>query len=398
MAGWTLARTMTRTVADRVDALLVGGGVASVRCARTLRRLGFEGSIAIAGDEPRPPYNRPPLSKELLRDDLPEDLLAAESDSWYERRGIELLLGTHVHAIDLDAGEATLSDGSRIPFDRVLLATGAGPRSLDVPGGEAIATLRTADDARGLRRAAVEAGDDAPAVVIGGGLIGVEVASGLAALGLRPTVIELSSRLWGGALGAELAAWAAGRLSDAGVDVRLGQAATGVERGSVSIGSSRLAASIVVAGIGVAPRTELAGGAGLEVDGGVLIDADGRTDHPAAWAAGDVARVRGRERVEHWHAAREGGERAARSMLGMAPEPARPSWVFTEVAGVPVDVIGETTGDEERWLDGARRVLAFLTGDRVTGLASIDGALGPEDARRLVANRARAGEVASLIG
>lgn len=372
---------------DRVDVLLVGGGVASVRCARTLRRLGFDGTIAIVGDERRPPYNRPPLSKELLRDDVPDDLLAAEAPAWYERRRITLVLDARVTALDLGAREATLSDRSRIAFGRALLATGAEPRSLAVPGGRRALMLRTAEDARRLRRAAIDVGSGAPAVVVGGGLIGVEVASALAALGLRPAVIGASPLLWGGALGVGVASWAAERLADAGVELHLDQRVTAVEARAVRAGALSIPADLVVAGIGVMPRVALAAAAGLEVDGGVVVDEDGRTGHPAVWAAGDVARVRDRPRVEHWHAARESGERVARSIVGIELEPLPPAWVFTEVAGVPVEVIGESVGLDERWLDDDHRVRAFLEDETVVGLASIGGAVAPEQARRWVADR-----------
>ena len=372
---------------DRVDVLLVGGGVASVRCARTLRRLGFDGTIAIVGDERRPPYNRPPLSKELLRDDVPDDLLAAEAPAWYERRRITLVLDARVTALDLGAREATLSDRSRIAFGRALLATGAEPRSLAVPGGRRALMLRTAEDARRLRRAAIDVGSGAPAVVVGGGLIGVEVASALAALGLRSAVIGASPLLWGGALGVGVASWAAERLADAGVELHLDQRVTAVEARAVRAGALSIPADLVVAGIGVMPRVALAAAAGLEVDGGVVVDEDGRTGHPAVWAAGDVARVRDRPRVEHWHAARESGERVARSIVGIELEPLPPAWVFTEVAGVPVEVIGESVGLDERWLDDDHRVRAFLEDETVVGLASIGGAVAPEQARRWVADR-----------
>ncbi|MGH2417500.1 MAG: FAD-dependent oxidoreductase, partial [Candidatus Limnocylindria bacterium] len=129
---------------DRPDVLLVGGGVASVRCARTLRRHGFDGSILLVGDEDRLPYNRPPLSKELIRDDLPDELLLAERGSWYERRRIEVLTGARVTRLEPDLHKVTLEDGRTIGFERLLLATGAEVRTLrGVDGADAALTLRT---------------------------------------------------------------------------------------------------------------------------------------------------------------------------------------------------------------------------------------------------------------
>lgn len=382
--------------ARRVDVLLVGGGVASVRCARALRRHGFTGSVLIVGDEDHAPYNRPPLSKELLRDDLPDELVLAEPERWYGRREVELLTGRRVTTIDTDAREAMLDNGERLVFGQCLLATGAEPRALPIEGGEHALLLRTLDDARRLRAAAVAADAGAAVTVIGGGFIGVEVASALAALGLRPTIVEMASDLWGGLLGARLAGWGADRLADAGVTLRRGAAVTRLDEGSAWIGDERLPHAFAVAGIGVRPRVELAERAGLQTDDGIVTDADQRTSHPSIWAAGDVARVDGR-RVEHWHSAREAGERAALSMLGLPVPPLRAPWVFSEVGGVMLDVIGQAdTWEEERWMrDGS--VLAFLDGDRVVQLAIIGSALDVDLARSQVERGASVHELEDAL-
>jgi 3-phenylpropionate/trans-cinnamate dioxygenase ferredoxin reductase subunit len=364
------------------DVLLVGGGVASARCARALRRGGFDGRILLVGDEPTLPYNRPPLSKELLRDDVADDLVLAEPDSWYARRKVEVVTGRRVVALDGGSSSATLDDGAVIRFERCILATGAEPRRLPVPGGEHAILLRTLADARRLRRAATAAGPGAPVVVVGGGFIGLEVASSLASLGLRPTVLELGDRLWSGALGSELSAWATDALAGIGVSVRTGAGVTRLEEGAAWVGSERHEAALVVAGVGVTPRVALAEDAGLELDDGIVTDGSHRTSHPAIWAAGDVARRSGR-RIEHWHAAREGGERAARAMLGtgIGPDPA--PWVFSEVGGHTLDVLGAVEGwSYERWVEDS--VLGYADGERLVGLAIVDGAMPVERARGMV--------------
>ena len=387
-----------RVAESRADVLLVGGGVAAVRCARELRRGGFIGSIVLVGDERRLPYNRPPLSKELLRDDLPDDLLLAEAAAWYERRAIEVRLAARVAVLDLDARRATLDDGDAVAFGRVLIATGAEVRRLAVPGGESALMLRTAGDARRLRQAAIAAGPGAPVVVVGGGFIGLEVASSLAALDLRPTVLELGPLPWAGTLGVELAAWASARLAGIGVDLRTGRGVTQLGDGYVVASDERLEAAFVVAGIGVAPRIELAASAGLRVDDGIVVDAGQRASHPSAWAAGDVARTSGRSRIEHWHAAREAGERAARSMLGIPVGPLPVPWLFSEIGGVAVDVIGATDGwDEERWLDRGRTALAYLRGGIVVGLAAIGSSIAAARARELIAGGADVDEVIAQL-
>ena len=380
---------------DAVDVLLIGGGVASVRCARSLRREGFDGTVLIVGEETPAPYNRPPLTKEFLRENVDEDLLAAEPSSWYERRRIGLRTGSRVVTLDPDARRATLADGSTLDFEHCLLATGAEPIVPPIPGVESGLVVRTLADAHRLRAAAAAAPRHARVVVVGGGLIGVEVASALAALSLRPVLIEQADALWAGALGERVAAWGRDRLEAAGVEVRLSSRVTRLEAGSAWIGDERLDAAFAVIGVGVRPRTDLARDAGIEVDDGILTDAEHRSSHPAVWAAGDVARVDGL-RFEHWHAAREGGERAARSMLGLPPALRRAPWLFTEVAGINLDVFG-TAGDvnEERAIGD--RMVARLAGGRLTQLAVIDGAIEPEVARELVESGASASDLEATL-
>lgn len=379
------------------DVLLVGGGVASARCARTLRRNGFVGSILLVGDETVPPYNRPPLSKELLREGHPAELLAAEPPGWYERHDVQLLTGVAVASLQPAERRATLADGRDIRFERCVLATGAAPRTLPVAGGGGAFLLRTLEDAQRLRQAAIAAPAGAPVVVVGGGLIGVEVASGLAALGLAPTVVELGDRLWAGSLGRLLSAWALERLREAGVAVRLGAAVTALGEDTAWIGGEALATAFVIAGIGVRPRDELAAAAGLEVAGGVVVDADHRSSHPAIWAAGDVARAAGRA-GEHWHAARESGERAALSILGRPMPQPRAGWIFTEVAGVTVDVFGDADeGDDERWIvDGA--VIARTREHRLLQLIVIGSPIPAETARALVDEGVSEADVRAAVG
>ncbi|HTE64850.1 MAG TPA: NAD(P)/FAD-dependent oxidoreductase, partial [Candidatus Binatia bacterium] len=252
-----------------VDALLIGGGVAAVRCARTLRRRGFGGSIVIVGDEAVAPYNRPPLTKELLRLDLPRELIAAEPPEWYERQRVELLTGIPVVALDPGSQEAELADGTRLRYTQCVLATGAAPRRPPIPGAERAMLLRTVEDAEALR---VHAVAGSRAVVLGGGFIGVEVAGSLAERGVQVTLLELSDGLWGGSLGPKVSSWAVARLEAAGMDVRLGTPVTEIGQGMVRTASERLTADYVLAGVGVTPRTELAERAGLAVDDGVVVD------------------------------------------------------------------------------------------------------------------------------
>jgi NADPH-dependent 2,4-dienoyl-CoA reductase/sulfur reductase-like enzyme len=376
-----------------VGALLIGGGVAAVRCARTLRRRGFDGSILLVGDEPVPPYNRPPLSKELLRGEVSMELVLAEPESWYARHGIELRLGASVAQLDAEARFVELDDGTRVRFDRCLLATGARPRTLTAPGGERARSLRSLADAVALRDAAREG---AGAVLVGGGFIGVEAAASLAARGARVTLLERGEALWAGSLGRRVSDWATGRLRGIGVDVRFGATVARLDAGSAVLPDERLAADLVLAAVGVAPRVELAEAAGIETDDGVLVDERQETSAPGVFAAGDVARPRGLTRIEHWHAARESGEASAFGMLGEPMPLRRAPWVFSEFAGSMLDVVGLGDGaDDELELPG---LVARVRDDRVVQLAILDGAVPVETARSLVERNARVSELATLIG
>jgi 3-phenylpropionate/trans-cinnamate dioxygenase ferredoxin reductase subunit len=362
------------------DVLLVGGGVAAARCARTLRRGGFGGSIVLVGDEPLPPYNRPPLSKELLRGEVPEELILAEPLPWYERRGVELLLGVPATSLDPEARLVELADGGRLSYGNLLLASGAAPRRPPVEAR----VLRTVADARAIRDAAIPG---TRAVVIGGGFIGVEVAASLAARGTAVTLLERSAALWAGAFGPAVSAWAVERLRGTGVDVRLGADARQEDLAG---------ADLVVAGVGVVPRAELAVAAGLEVDDGILVDERQATSLPDIYAAGDVARVRGASRVEHWHAARESGERAGLAILGQPVPSLRAPWIFSEFADAKLDVIGAAEhGDEAS--EVAPGVIGFVRDGALTQVVVLDGAVPIGQMRDLLERHGTPEELAALI-
>jgi NADPH-dependent 2,4-dienoyl-CoA reductase/sulfur reductase-like enzyme len=392
-----------------VEVLLVGGGVAAARCARRLRRGGFAGSILLVGEEPVPPYNRPPLSKELLAGAVPQELLLAEPESWYARKGVELLTGVAVMALDAEARVARLSDGGEVSFAECLLATGAEPIPPPIPGMEHALLLRTVADATVLRGAALEAVaavGSARAAVLGGGFIGVEVAAALAGLGLDVTLVERTGQLWAGALGETVATWGREELENAGVRVRLSTPAESLQPAALVTGGERVPAALLVAGVGVRPRTGLAEAAGLAIDDGIVVDA-GRRAAPGILAAGDVARVphplagaRGL-RVEHWHAAREGGEAAALAILG-APVPVpRAPWVYSEFAGQLLDVVGWAPTIEDEVVLGDRAdgrfAVAHLAGGRVVEVAVVNGFLPVDDARRFVEASPSASELGALV-
>jgi NADPH-dependent 2,4-dienoyl-CoA reductase/sulfur reductase-like enzyme len=361
-----------------VDVLLIGGGVASVRCARTLRRRGFAGSVLLVGEESSIPYNRPPLSKELLRGEAPVELTWAEQPEWYARQRVELSLGVGVAELDATGGRASLADGTLVRFGQCLIATGATPGRPPVPGVEHALVLRKVGDSQAIHARAV-AGERA--VVIGGGFIGVEVAASLAAIGMRVTVLEMAPALWGGAFGPALSAWAEEVLTQQGVSVRLRARVSRLEADAAWTGDERLPADLLIVGVGVSPRVELAGE--LELDDGIVVDEKRQTSAPRVFAAGDVARVSGR-RVEHWHAAREAGEAAALGMLGLDPPAPRAPWVFSEFAGQQLDVVGWAPTFDETVLLRDGRLVAYLREDAVAQLAVVNGVVPVEAARAFV--------------
>ena len=389
------------------DILLIGAGVASARCARMLRRRGFAGSILLVGDESALPYNRPPLSKELLRGEAPEELAAVEPPEWYGRHAVDVLTDVAASRLDVRDRSVQLSDGTMVRFGKCLIATGVEPRRLTVPGGEVVRTLRSMDDAVQIRAAARSAGEGARAVVIGGGFIGVEVAASLAALGLRVSVLEARGGLWGGTLGEAISAWARGRLDEVGVQVRFGALIERIGPDGPVIGEEVLPAALTVAGVGVTPRTQIAEEAGLSVNDGVRLD-ETRAATEGIFAAGDIARVPhpladgAGIRVEHWHAAREGGEMAALGMLGEDVPAPRAPWVYSEFAGQMLDVVGWAPDrDEERVLGdpGTNRfAVAYLRGGRVAQLAITNAFIPVDTARSFIEARGHEGDLRQLIG
>lgn len=304
--------------------IIVGGGMAGASAAQTLRAEGFDGRIVLLGEEPELPYERPPLSKGYLTGKTARSSVYVHDAAFYAEHDIEVRTGARVTALDLASSEVVLETAERLGFDRLLLATGASPRRLQVPGGdlEGIHYLRDVADADALRESLAAGGR---LVVVGAGWIGAEIAASAREQGLEVTVIEPAPVPLARVLGPEAGGFYARLHTDHGAELLLGTGVAGfegsgrVERVVTSEGRS-IAADAVVVGIGVQPRTELAERAGLTVDDGVVVDELLRTSHPHVFAAGDIARAfhpfYGEHiRVEHWATARDHGAAAARNML-----------------------------------------------------------------------------------
>jgi 3-phenylpropionate/trans-cinnamate dioxygenase ferredoxin reductase subunit len=334
--------------------VVVGAGQAGASLVAKLRALGHVGPLALIGAEPVPPYQRPPLSKAYLKGELTRERLLLRPPSFYQAEGIALMTGVRVAAIDRAAGEVDLEDGRSIPYDLLALATGALPRRLDAAhGGDLAGVLHMRDlaDADALA-AAVAPGRRA--LIVGGGYIGLEAAAVLAGKGLDVTLIEAAPRILGRVAAPATADYFRALHRAHGVDIREGAAlirltGNGRVTGAELAHGERIAADVVLVGIGIQPDDALAAAAGLELDNGVRVDALGRTSDPRIFAAGDCASFPyrgGRVRLESVPNAIEHAEAVAAAMLGdETPYVARP-WFWSDQYDVKLQIAGLNAGWE----------------------------------------------------
>ena len=333
--------------------VIVGAGQAGLSLAQRLRALGHDGPITLIGEEPVPPYQRPPLSKAYLKREAGIDRLLLRPQSFFAEAGIELLTGVRVEAIDRSARIVRAGD-ARIPYDKLALATGAAPRTLPAAIGGALPgvhVLRNLADADGLAPA-LRPGRRA--LIVGGGYIGLEAAAVCAALGLSVTLIEAAPRILGRVACAETADWFRDLHRSHGVEIREG---VGLARlggttqltGAQLSDGSRIAADLAIVGIGVSPATDLAAAAGLTIDNGIATDATGRTADPAIWAAGDCASFPGpggRMRLESVQNAIDMAEAVAADMMGEGAPYAPVPWFWSDQFDAKLQIAGLGAGHD----------------------------------------------------
>lgn len=373
--------------------VIVGGGHAGGKAAIALRNEGHTGPITIVGEENHPPYERPPLSKEYLQGESEADAMLLEPADWYAEHDISLRMGVAATAIDPATKQVHLDAGEPLTYDLLLLATGATPRRLDIPGAELALTLRRVEDSDALRTAYEQSGS---VVIIGGGWIGLETAAAARKAGLDTTVLEYAALPLQNVLGDELGTYFAELHRRNGVDLRTSTAAEGITGTGpyvVTSGGEDITADLVVMGVGAAPNTALAEASGLGVDNGITVDESFRTSDPAIYAIGDVANAQNtalgtRLRVEHWDNAIRQGEAVAKAMLR---QPVTYDWqpyFYTDQFDLGMEYVGRGSSSNDVVIRGDKddgEFIAFwLDGDRVTAGMNVNIWDVTEDIRSLI--------------
>ena len=359
---------------DRISRIVVaGGGQAGGQAVDSLRREGFDGEIFLVTEEDQPPYQRPPLSKDYLAGRYGLDRVLLRPEAFYGESSIELVTGAKVASIDPGAHRIELATGRTLDYDRLLLATGSRVRRLDgMPGAdlEGVLYLRTVEDSDRIR-AAMEGAERL--AVVGGGYIGLEVASVAIEAGLAVTVVEALPRLLSRVATAELAAFYTDLHRRRGVDLRLGAGVTRFQGGldgavrSVALsGGGEVPADLVVAGIGIEPVTDVAHAAGIRCDNGIAVDSGCRTSAPDVFAAGDCtshpnAFFGRRVRLESVPNAMEQGRVAAATMLGQDRAYESEPWFWSDQHGVRLQMAGLSEGADRMVTRGAPGGESFIT-------------------------------------
>jgi NADPH-dependent 2,4-dienoyl-CoA reductase/sulfur reductase-like enzyme/nitrite reductase/ring-hydroxylating ferredoxin subunit len=360
--------------------VIIGGGAAGFSAAETLRREGFSGAITMLSNDSAMPVDRPNLSKDYLAGNAPEDWLLLRGEDYYRDAAIDLRLSTNVSTIDAKTRGVTLGNGDRLPFDRLLLATGAEPVRLQIPGADQphVYTLRSVADSRAI----IKAADSAKrALVIGASFIGLEVAASLRARKIEVHVVAPEERPMQKVLGPAMGDFVRALHEENGVNFHLKDTVEKLEGTRATLKSGGvIEADLVVVGIGVKPRLTLAERSALAVDRGVSVSEYLETSLSGIFAAGDIARwpdphSRQTIRVEHWVVAERQGQTAARNMLGKRERFDAVPFFWSQHYDVPINYVGHAESFDDIAIDGSISgkdcLLKYRKGGRVLAIASI---------------------------
>jgi NADPH-dependent 2,4-dienoyl-CoA reductase/sulfur reductase-like enzyme/nitrite reductase/ring-hydroxylating ferredoxin subunit len=377
----TQARKPARAASGKPNRIvIVGGGAAGFAAAEMLRREGFGGSVTMLSSDDDASYDRPNCSKDYLAGNAPEDWMPLRPAEYYKEQDIDVQLRTQVTSIDPKARQVTLATGGGLPFDKLLLATGAEPVRLDIPGADQphVHVLRALADSRAIIARAKQA---QRAVVIGASFIGLEVAASLRARKIEVHVVAPERRPLERVLGREYGDFIRALHEEHGVVFHLEEAASAIDAKSVKLkGGASLSADLVVVGIGVRPRIQLAESAGLAIDRGVAVNEYLETSAPGMFAAGDIARWRDPHsgeniRIEHWVVAERQGQTAALNMLGQQQRFREVPFFWSQHYDLPINYIGHAEKWDKIDIEGdvkARDCLVRYRRDgRVLAVASI---------------------------
>ncbi len=381
---------------------IIGAGQTGGQAAYSLRLAGHEGAITLIGDEPAPPYQRPPLSKAYFKGEMEAERLFLKPLEYYAEHNIDLLTGRAAKAIHLAAKQVVLEGAAPVAWDKLLIATGARPRKLTLHGADlkGVTELRTLADVDRLK---ILAAPGARMVVVGAGYIGLEAAAVGAQLGLKVTVLEAMPQVLSRVAGPEIGAFYTHIHRAAGTDIRLGARLEHFEgEGQVTgvrlAGGEVIPADLVLVGVGVVPNVELALEAGLVCGNGIVVDGDMCTSHPDVFAAGDVAWRPlvhyGREgRLESVHNAIEGGKIAAAAMLGLPAPALEVPWFWSDQFDLKLQTAGLWTGADQTVVRGDPQTRAFavfyLKEGRLIAVDAVNSAPEFIVGRKLVASKAR---------
>ncbi|MDT7862555.1 MAG: FAD-dependent oxidoreductase [Saccharolobus sp.] len=372
---------------EYADCLIIGSGIAGYNALKELLSIKPNAKVIMVSSDRYYPYDRPPLSKQYLRGRIPRDKLFFESEEFYRRDNLKVILDKKVDRINVKEKTAILSDNNVIQFEKALIATGGSPRRLGIAGEslDGVHYLRTLDDADNLKRDIVSS---KRALIIGGGFIGVEVASSLTLLGVKTTVVEVKPYIWNTFVDEKISKFIQKYFENKGVQFILNESVKEFQgdhrvRLAVTESGKRIEADLVLIAVGITPNIEVAQKSGIEVGNGIIVNEYLQTNVSDIYAAGDVANIydpieKRRKRIEHWNNAEYTGKLAARNMVGGNEPYNFISSIWSDIFDLHIESAGDTMNYDEYVIRGRFELdkpnfnVIYLKGGIVKGYLAIN--------------------------